>query len=453
MGNRTLKGMLTQFVVMEIFHAITAIVLLLVMVLGSQTIGLTYPANYPENYLSEIENSLGEGDIQLADIPMIYDAQIEDKAGTVLETTMKEEEQRFVQESKETGNASNNRLFNGRTYVYLEGATQNLALSYQIASDFISPTLRNFLPTADVVFIVIALIIWIIGFLLIIRYYAKRVNQELKKIMATNEEIRQMNLDFEVPKSKLKEINDVLLSLDTMKLELAASLQEQWSVKKQQEDTLQALTHDIRTPITLIGGNLELLEETTLDEEQIDLVQHLDNGVQRLQQYIDELKELSGLAAQSSTKGPVSQALLTQWATLASGIAKQKEISVIIEKEEASTLNVNSHEIAKAFQNIVQNAVDYSPADSTILLSFEDSQIDYRITVTDAGEGFSPEALSQATQRFYTSADDRGQGHFGLGLAIASEIMEKNNGYVKLENHMIDGNLVGGKVSLILNKT
>ncbi|NNA37703.1 hypothetical protein HBO97_24700, partial [Pseudomonas lundensis] len=186
-----------------------------------------------------------------------------------------------------------------------------------------------------------------------------------------------------------------LTSLDMMRQELASSLKKQWQVQKSQRDTLQALTHDIRTPITLINGNLELIQETQPSPEQSELLMNLEKGVTRLNQYIQELKELSGISSHKEEKSPITKQLISDWCSFAKSMAMKKKINIKIIHKQSSKLLSQSEELSKAFQNVLQNAVDYSPEGSDITLSFEDHPEEYRITVMDSGHGFSEEALQQ----------------------------------------------------------
>lgn len=452
MGNRTLKSVLTHFVILEIGWAVATIVCLLLLVNLSITSNLTYPANYPETEIANIKEQLANDSLNFAELPTFYNAQLEDNAGKVITSTIPKKEQPYIKKAKKDGSTQSTTFLGSKNFIYLTGKSQNLIISYQLMSDFVSPTLRNYLPKAELLFYGLSLLLWFIGFILIIGYFAKKVNKELIKISQTNDQIRQMTLSFDVPKSNILEVNQVLDSLNVMKNELSHALQEQWSLQKTQKNTLQALTHDIRTPITLISGNLELLEETTMTDEQIELMTHLDKGVGRLNQYVDELKNLSGLETAETTREVISNELLAEWISLAKGLAAKKNIHVVIQKQDTSSLLISAKDITTAFQNVIQNAVDYSAQHTTITLAFEDHPSNYQLVITDSGKGFSPEALKNGTERFYTSSFDRGSGHFGLGLAIVAEIMANTNGRIELSNDFTDTACTGGKVRLCLNK-
>ncbi|MCR1898917.1 HAMP domain-containing histidine kinase [Irregularibacter muris] len=451
MGSRTLKGLLTRFVITELFYSIIVVFLILFGIAYSIGTGFTYPADYPEKQFPLMEERVRQGEVTLDDFPSFYGVQIEDKNGEILSSTMETKDREYVKNAKEEGSAQSAHLFASKQFMYLQNEGQNIILSYRIGSDFMSPVLRKYLPNAEVLLLIVSFALWVLGFLLILGYFTRGIYKELIKISETNDEIRQMNLDFPVPKSKVKEINQVLTSLDMMRQELASSLKKQWQVQKSQRDTLQALTHDIRTPITLINGNLELIQETQPSPEQSELLMNLEKGVTRLNQYIQELKELSGISSHKEEKSPITKQLISDWCSFAKSMAMKNKINIKIIHKQSSKLLIQSEELSKAFQNVLQNAVDYSPEGSDITLSFEDHPEEYRITVMDSGQGFSEEALKQGTRRFYTSSAER-SGHIGLGLTIVHEIMMKNRGRVTLSNEKVKDEIIGGKVILTLKK-
>lgn len=452
MGKQTLKGVLTRFVIVELFYSVAVVFLLFLLINTLINVNFVYPANYSESQLSTVEHKIKNESVMIQDIPTIYKIQIEDKTGNVLDSTISKKEKRYIEQAKENGRSQTNSLIGSKSFVYFEGKSQNIILSYQVAADFTSSKLRRMLPNAEILSLILFLLLWLVGFVLIIRHFAYQLQKELVKVKQVNEQIRQMNLDFASPQSNILEIDQLIASLDIMKNELSDSLQEQWAAQHQQQNILQAITHDIRTPITLISGNLELLEETVLSEEQEELMTSAKKGLMRLNQYVEELKGLSGLSLAGNEKQNITINLLSEWISLAESLALRKKIQIDVNKKECSSLLIQKEEVTKAFQNIIQNAVDYSPQNSKIFISFENVGKSYQIIVLDSGNGFEEEALRKATNRFWTTSPDRGNGHYGLGLTIADEMMKKNHGAMELSNEKKDNNIIGGKVKLILEK-
>ena len=102
--------------------------------------------------------------------------------------------------------------------------------------------------------------------------------------------------------------------------------------------------------------------------------------------------------------------------------------------------------LGRAIQNVVNNALDYSPQDGTLHIDVCGKDDFVEISVTDEGEGFSIEALRHAQEQFFMDDQSRNSKmHFGMGLYIAKSIMEQHSGELVLENSKSTG---GAKVIL-----
>lgn len=132
-------------------------------------------------------------------------------------------------------------------------------------------------------------------------------------------------------------------------------------------------------------------------------------------------------------------------------MAKPKKIEVRVEQQDESLINLSKSQITQSLQNILQNAVDASKENTHLYLTFTNTETEYTISVMDEGPGFTEEALEKGTERFFSTKDQSGSGHYGLGLAITNELVQKNNGSVQITNLVKQNNIVGGKVSLVLS--
>ena len=91
---------------------------------------------------------------------------------------------------------------------------------------------------------------------------------QLSPLFEATRQVAEQNLDFEVRHSKIKEFEDVLCSFANMKDNLKISLEKQWNAEQLQREQIAALAHDLKTPLTVIQGNIDLINETELDDEQ-----------------------------------------------------------------------------------------------------------------------------------------------------------------------------------------
>ena len=98
--------------------------------------------------------------------------------------------------------------------------------------------------------------------------FAKNLRTQLTPLFEATAEVSKQNLDFEVGHAKIKEFEDVLASFSDMKDNLKISLERQWKTEQTQKELIAALAHDLKTPLTVIQGNADLLTETNLDDEQ-----------------------------------------------------------------------------------------------------------------------------------------------------------------------------------------
>ena len=156
----------------------------------------------------------------------------------------------------------------GRTYVKRQTDTRIVVLTYDFRSAFANPTPGVF-PSAEL------LEVFLLLFLL--RSFCTRHHTAGKIPVAGTFSSRQEAAD-EIRKSESRlyfirptaicEFNQVAASLDALKSELSASLKEQWHMQQQRRRQFSALAHDIKTPLTIVRGNAELLSETALDPTQ-----------------------------------------------------------------------------------------------------------------------------------------------------------------------------------------
>ena len=137
-------------------------------------------------------------------------------------------------------------------------------LHYHIGSQYSFEWMRRNLPTPDKFLTVIIAINCLLGCILVIAIFVRKLKRHLSPLLEATQKIREQDLDFEVQYSGIKEFNHVLSSISEMKSELSRSLEKQWRMEQTRREQTSALAHDIRTPLTIIRGNAELLDDSEL---------------------------------------------------------------------------------------------------------------------------------------------------------------------------------------------
>jgi len=126
--------------------------------------------------------------------------------------------------------------------------------------------------------------------------FAKKFHFQIAPLFEAISEVAKHNLDFEVGHSSIKDFEDLLISFSYMKESLKASLEQRWKVEQMQKEQIAALAPDLKTPLTVIQGNADLICETELDEEQRLYAEYISSSSEQMQLYIRTLIDISRVA-------------------------------------------------------------------------------------------------------------------------------------------------------------
>jgi two-component system phosphate regulon sensor histidine kinase PhoR len=224
------------------------------------------------------------------------------------------------------------------------------------------------------------------------------------------------------------------------KLLMARDVTEIEAVARMRRDFIANVSHELKTPLTVISGFVETLRDLDVDERQRRrFLQMMDEQAKNMQGLVADLLTLSAL---ESEQNPVHEepfaieSLLRSLLADAKGLSKgQHEIALDIVG--AATLRASREELASAFGNLVSNAVRYTPAGGTITLRWRvDPDGSGVFSVTDTGIGVAAEYLPRLTERFYRidRSRSRATGGTGLGLAIVKHVLLRHQAELEIES-------------------
>ena len=211
---------------------------------------------------------------------------------------------------------------------------------------------------------------------------------------------------------------------------------------------LDAVTHDLRTPLTSIKASITtLLDETrapefALDKEaRLEMLQVIDEESDRLNRFISGLLDLARIDA-----GELH--LRRQWGTIdeivstalarAQPLTQDHEVEVLID-EELPAVRVDERAVSEVVYTLVDNAAKYSPAGTKIKISAEVSNGMVKMAVEDQGEGVPLDLRERVFDKFFRATRDgdvstRQPSGTGMGLAIAKGIVEAHQGRIWIES-------------------
>lgn len=231
---------------------------------------------------------------------------------------------------------------------------------------------------------------------------------------------------------------------------MAAQLQ---ILVEKERHLLHHVSHEMRSPLARIQAIIGLLQARP--EKQADYILRLESELTRMDTLVGELLTLSRLetANMAMEKEPLPiVSFITQLVQDSQEIAiqNQQKVSLNIKcLDEKSRFDGNESYLYRAFDNVIRNAMKYSPSGSEIQVSVYEDRKHLHIEIQDNGPGIKEEQMPHIFNAFYRADSSNGKDGTGLGLAITKHIAEQHHGKLIAENVQPNGL----KMHFILPKT
>jgi two-component system phosphate regulon sensor histidine kinase PhoR len=206
-------------------------------------------------------------------------------------------------------------------------------------------------------------------------------------------------------------------------------------------DFVANVSHELRTPLTAIRGYVEALrDEAPSPADSERFLEIIGRHTERMERLVRDLLRLARLEAKQE---PVERAPCSIAGVIAGAVSdlaapieeKRQHVEVVVEPA-ADHAITDASKLQDALRNIIENAVAYSPSDSTILVEAAAADDRVILTVSDRGPGIPEEDLTRIFERFYRvdKARSRESGGTGLGLSIVRHLVERLSGEVQAAN-------------------
>ncbi len=208
-------------------------------------------------------------------------------------------------------------------------------------------------------------------------------------------------------------------------------------------DFISNASHELRTPITVMSGYIEMLRECEDDVTGMPL-QKIQAQTQRMESIISELIGLAKLESSAEIEDPPtvdSDKLLNEVFQEAMALDNNRhQLTISVDQVE---LKGKYDELRMAFSNLLTNAIRYTPEGRSIELftMVEDSGVS--ICVKDQGIGIDYQHIPRLTERFYRVDEGRSreQGGTGLGLAIVNQVLDRHGASLRIESEPGEGSV------------
>jgi len=252
-------------------------------------------------------------------------------------------------------------------------------------------------------------------------------------VVVASQREAEMTLSIQIVPFGMEE--KLLMSRDITRLEAVARLRR---------DFIANVSHELKTPLTVLTGFLETLADMRLEERQRQrYLALMAEQAQNMQRLVDDLLTLSALESEHSVIQEAEFAivpLLLQVSADAKALsAGRHEITLNI-RDQAKVLG-SRDELASAFGNLVSNAVRYTPDGGRIALDWRVTADGGEFTVSDTGIGIAAEQIPRLTERFYRvdRSRSRATGGTGLGLAIVKHVLIRHQAELAIDSAPAQG--------------
>jgi len=224
------------------------------------------------------------------------------------------------------------------------------------------------------------------------------------------------------------ELGSLAASLNAMLARLERSYEDQ-------RRFVADASHELRTPVAIVRGNVELLRGSTLSEADArESLRLIEEESLRMTRLLDELLSLARLEGASRHFQPLEvRTLLDEIAAHARALG---DLTVTVEGSSGLWTSGDPDLLKQALLNIVRNAVAHTPAGGHLSLACTAVGNRVFLSVTDDGPGIPPDDLERIFDRFFRAAGPRpgDSGGAGLGLAITSRLVDLHDGRIRAEN-------------------
>lgn len=284
-------------------------------------------------------------------------------------------------------------------------------------------------------------------------YLANFIANPLKKLAIGAEAVRLGKSDEEIPdlSTRKDEIGALSVALRAM---TKALIERMDSIKSFAAD----VAHEVKNPLTSLRSAIETAQKVKDEKKIKTLLGIMSHDIERIDRLITDISKSSRLDAELP-KDPLNHINLAPFfSQLLSTYRKGTNNNIVLNiNEDVPYIAIgNEDRLAQVFQNLIDNALSFSPSDADITITVKKENKKIAVYIEDEGPGIPESKIKNIFDRFYTerpNTESFGQ-HSGLGLSITRQIVTSHGGSITAENIKDpDGNIEGARFIVILKES
>ena len=269
-------------------------------------------------------------------------------------------------------------------------------------------------------------------------FIAGNILEPIDRVTMTAQKItraRDLGRRIDVP-NKIDEVGRLALTFN----EMLARIEELF---RAQQRFVADVSHELRSPLTAVRGNLDLLKRGAADDplERAQMVDAMDSETARMSRMVSDLL----LLARQDAGIPIAEQPI-ELDTLLLEVYRQAQftargVKIVLGAEDQASIMGDRDRLKQVLLNLVDNAVKYTPQGGEVTLGLTKDDAWVKISVHDTGIGIAPDHIPNLFDRFYRvdKARSRDAGGTGLGLAIAKSVVDAHNGNIQVESEVGKG--------------
>ncbi|MBR2559810.1 MAG: HAMP domain-containing protein [Firmicutes bacterium] len=271
-------------------------------------------------------------------------------------------------------------------------------------------------------------------------YMSTRISKPIKDITQSAAEMGRGNYGVQFKGGKYSEIRELAETLTDASRELEKS-------DMYQKDLMANVSHDLKTPLTMIRSYAEMIRDLSGDipEKREQHLSVIIDEADRLNRLVDDMLTISRMQQKNIVLERADFDIVETARSLLDSydiLAEQEGYEFIFDGEDEPVfVNGDKAKIKQVFSNLINNAVKYCGEDKVIIVSVKRDGKKVRCEVTDHGEGIAPDEINHVWERYYKSSTHhvRPTSGSGLGLSIVREILTLHKAEYGVDSELGEG--------------
>lgn len=269
-------------------------------------------------------------------------------------------------------------------------------------------------------------------------FYFWKIRKPLNVLNSAVQKVSENDLNFSIDYEGKDELGRLCQAFEVMRQELVKSNHKMWNSIEERKRLNAAFAHDLRTPLTVMRGYIDLLLDNFGNDvnggEAKGFVNEISDQIVRLNKFTDTMGTLQRLEDYEPCRKSVSSSEVTNMISERAALLFPNGKAEIVSELAEQSLYLDKEALAQICENILSNAARHAREKIFVQITQEMEYI--TIIVEDDGDGFTKKDIENAALAYYRGekTESGTSPHFGLGLYISSLLAEKLDGNINLSN-------------------